>query len=468
MILAFPFARPNPPAVELCGGETIAPLSRSTDLEPDPLVVPRTVFLAISAVVCVCTKISIFTHGLTYLDDHEPEKGAFFYGILISIQLSLGLSGQDVLIPGAVRDDWWVAQICLSMLTLMFAILFALFPKRKLKDEENEERDGDGFFPSVGRILGSKYLILQLGAVGAISAALYSFNYYESEWIHARYHVETEREDLRSPNTAAKFFRPLVIIFFVLIFRTHFSSPRSTGPKPNTASRVGGITAILVAIFFVVLAFMSCDTGAVAGMETGEFVNPECSSQCGCNSERYRFAPVCALDTTTTYFSPCQAGCSEYENLNSFLLFNNCTCSAGHTVRGACALPTCQLVYALYQVFYTVILAISGASLLMQGMVFLRAVQRRDKPVAIGVLMASVGLLANVLGHLLYMLISHLTCAFSVEGVCRFHQPSVYSMALVSAAFCLCSAIVSIIAGKVAVANKAVQIQALNGGEDLS
>lgn len=42
----------------------------------------------------------------------------------------------------------------------------------------------------------------------------------------------------------------------------------------------------------------------------------------------------------------------------------------------------------------------------MQGMVFLRAVQRRDKPVAIGVLMASVGLLANVLGHLLYMLIS--------------------------------------------------------------
>lgn len=33
----------------------------------------------------------------------------------------------------------------------------------------------------------------------------------------------------------------------------------------------------------------------------------------------YGFSPVCGVDTQTTYFSPCNAGCGEYEDLNGFL-----------------------------------------------------------------------------------------------------------------------------------------------------
>lgn len=42
----------------------------------------------------------------------------------------------------------------------------------------------------------------------------------------------------------------------------------------------------------------------------------------------------------------------------------------------------------------------------MQGMVVLRSVRRRDKPLALGVSCAIIGLLAHLLGHLFYMLIS--------------------------------------------------------------
>lgn len=46
----------------------------------------------------------------------------------------------------------------------------------------------------------------------------------------------------------------------------------------------------------------------------------------------------------------------------------------------------------------------------MQGMVILRAVNRVDKPIAVGASFAAVALLAYVFGHLLYMLIS---CQYS-------------------------------------------------------
>lgn len=70
----------------------------------------------------------------------------WFPGILISIRLSLGLSGQVWLRPGAFRDDWWEAHLSLSMLTLMFAVLFTLFPK-KMPNSNIEKPDETGIAP---------------------------------------------------------------------------------------------------------------------------------------------------------------------------------------------------------------------------------------------------------------------------------------------------------------------------------
>ncbi|XP_045779468.1 solute carrier organic anion transporter family member 74D-like [Maniola jurtina] len=450
IVLAFPFAESGRPSVELCGGDVISGSSNLYELQPaeDTLVVPRTVFLVTTALLCALTKISVWAHGLTYLDDHEPESGPYFYGILISIRLSLGLSGQNWMRAVSVRDDWWEAQISLSMLTLMFCILFTLFPRRMEGYKEFEEKEYNCILKPIGRMLRNKAVLIQTVALSLLNTALFGYVNYDTATIQAKFHVETLRQDPRTTRTIMDIFRSLVIIFFVSIFRMRFSVRRSDGVKSNTASKVGGGVCVLVAAFFCVLAGLHCQTGDMAGFDSGLYQQPKCSAECGCVSERYGFAPLCILNTSTTYFSPCHAGCQQYEDLNGFQLFEECKCGPHRAVRGSCTLPECWLPYSLYLVFFTLVLAAAAASFLMQGMVILRAVRRRDKPIAIGVSFALIGLLSHVLGHFIYMVISYFTCAYEKDGICLLHKYSIWSVGAVSAGLALLSGVCSFVASR--------------------
>ncbi|XP_062525451.1 solute carrier organic anion transporter family member 2B1 isoform X2 [Bombyx mori] len=428
---------------ELCGGE---PAFRSINPR-DENVTPRTGILVLTALLCALTKVSIWAHGLTYLDDHDPTNGPYFYGILISIRLSLGLSGTNWFRPSSVRDDWWEGQLSASMLTMMFAILFTFFPTKMPQWQEEEVTVDTDFLPSLYRVINNRIVVIQSVALSLLTTAIFCYVEYDHAYVQARFHVEALRQDLRTSRFLSDFFRSLVVIFFIMIFRVRFSARRPDGVKANTAARVGGVVAVFVAIFFVVLASLGCDTGTLAGLDE-EYVQPECSQQCGCNSARYGFSPVCGLDTLTTYFSPCHAGCRAVEDLNGFSLYADCTCGAQRAALGACALSTCSVPFSIYQIFYTIILAVSGASFLMQGMVLVRAVRRVDKPIAIGFSFALVALLSFVVGRLLYMLISYLTCAYSSGGVCVLHRPTLWAMCATSSAMALGSAVVSLIASK--------------------
>lgn len=50
--------------------------------------------------------------------------------------MSLGLSGQNWLIASSRIEDWWKSQLSISMLVLMFAVLFTLFPKRTKNSDD--------------------------------------------------------------------------------------------------------------------------------------------------------------------------------------------------------------------------------------------------------------------------------------------------------------------------------------------
>ncbi|CAK1545387.1 unnamed protein product [Leptosia nina] len=457
VVLAFPFPDTGAPEVELCNGGAI---SEYTEVE-DPHRVVRGIILVITAVLCGFTKISVWAHGVTYLDDHEPQNGTYFYGILISIRLSLGLSGTNWLRPGSVREDWWEAHVSLSMLTLMFSILYTLFPRQMPTYKDVDPVERTCMFEPLGRVVRNKSLILQSLGISCLTAAVFGFNNYETSLLQTKFHVETIRQDPRTSRVIIDIFRSLVIIFFVSIFRMRFSGRRDDGVKANTASKVGAGVAIFAAVLFCVLAGLSCNTGGMEGLN-GEYQQPECSRQCGCNSQTYGFSPVCALETQTTYFSPCHAGCNEYEDLNGFLVLQNCTCGPQpqRAVRGGCSLlPSCALIYNIYLVFFTVMLAAGASSLLMQGMSILRCTRRSDKPLAIGVSFSIVGLVAHALGHLLYMLINDLTCAYKENGVCIFHADIVWVMPVCSVVLCLFSAIFSIAASRASVS----KVLALNG-----
>ncbi|XP_045454759.1 solute carrier organic anion transporter family member 2B1-like [Melitaea cinxia] len=458
IVLAFPFPTSGRPSVELCGGGPITEYSEQLNVQTaeDDLLVPRTVFLVLTAILCGLTKISVWAHGITYLDDHEPQSGPYFYGILISIRLSVGLSATNWLRSGSVRDDWYEAHVSLSMLTLMFSILFSLFPRRMEGYKEFEPIEYNCKFcilTPIGRMLKNKALMLQTFALSLINTAAFGYVNYDTASIQAKFQVETIRQDMRTSRTILEIFRSLVVIFFVSIFRMRFSGRRSDGVKSHTASKVGGLVCVLVAAFFAVLTGLSCRRGELAGLN-GEYQQPGCSSGCGCASETYGFSPVCILNTSTTYFSPCHAGCRQYEDLNGFLIFDNCDCGPHRAIRGSCTLPDCWLLYNIYIVFFTVALAASAAACLMQGMAILRSVPRRDKPIAVGVSFAIVGLLSNVIGHFVYMVISHFTCAYEQDGECLFHHFTVWTIGLASIILSVLSGTFSILASRYRVTPK--------------
>ncbi|XP_052757077.1 solute carrier organic anion transporter family member 6C1-like [Galleria mellonella] len=448
LVLAFPFAEENIVNVELCGGDIMPrDLGRTAS---DPMIVPRTIMLIFTAVLCSLTKLAIWSLGLTYLDDHEPQNGPYFYGILISIRLSLGLSGENWLVASSVRNDWWVTHISLSMLTLMFAILFLLFPKRMPGYEAPKNDMDDGFFVSLREIFHNKAIVMHIISFALLNLALFEFVRYDASYIQARFHVETLRQDPRTSRLIGSLFRPLVVIFFIMIFRVRFSVRRQDGVKANTAARVGGIVAFFAAIFFVVLSLLSCGVEDLAGIENNEYTQPSCSQQCNCNSEVYGYTPLC-VDGTNTFFSPCHAGCSAAGEIGGLITYHNCSCSnsaSDNAVMGSCSLISCQAMFSVYQVIFTVTLAVTGASALMQGMVPLRTTKRSARPLAVGASLAAVALPAHLFGRLLYMLIGHVTCAYSNEGACLFHNTSMQWMPATSAMLALLSGAVSLIASK--------------------
>ncbi|KPJ15505.1 hypothetical protein RR48_09434 [Papilio machaon] len=287
IVLAFPYEESQPLAVELCGGGTISAYTSTTG--EDAYISARTTFLVLTAILCALTKISVWAHGLTYLDDHEPQNGPYFY---------------------------------------------AGYGRARLK-----QTGGTHISPS---------------------ACLLSCS-YDTEFVQARYHIESLRNDPRTSRAINDIFRSLVIIFFVTVFRFRFSSRRSDGVKATTASRVGGVVAVFVSAFLCVVAAMSCgiEGGDIAGIKD-VYTQPECSAHCGCNTANYGFSPVCAVDTHTTYFSPCDAGCEQYEDLNGFVLFENCTCGLERAIRGSCSVASCQSTYSFYLLFFALTLAAAG------------------------------------------------------------------------------------------------------------
>ncbi|KAI8437300.1 hypothetical protein MSG28_011670 [Choristoneura fumiferana] len=256
LVLAFPFED-----VDLCGGEEIAALSyRSSQMDPN--VIPRVAVLVLTAAFCAIGRLSVWAHGLTYLDDHEPENGAYFYGMLISIRLSLGLNSVSWLEPFAMRRIWWIVQLIICSLALFFAFLFTLFPRRMEKYQLVEDEIANkGLVQTLSRVLKNKTFLVQSAALSCLYTAVFSFIRFDSDFVQAQFHVETVREDPRASRAITDRFRTFVVILFIMLFRTYFSVRRTVGVKATTAARVGGLFAIVVAVPFVVLASIHCELG---------------------------------------------------------------------------------------------------------------------------------------------------------------------------------------------------------------
>ncbi|KAL4705204.1 hypothetical protein ACJJTC_000202 [Scirpophaga incertulas] len=352
LVLALPFDEDNPTTVELCSNEPVLELSRYSH-EANTSVVPalRTSMLVLTLALCSLAKVSVWAHGYTLLHDAQPHNAPHFYGILVSIQLSLGLSGKTMLEGSANDGGWWVPHLCISLLLLLQAVLLLAFPESI--EKKPEKSIDDGFLESVKRVVSNKAVLLHIGAVGLMEGALFRFFQYDKEFVQARYYIDTHRPDLRSSRLVGTIFRPVTVVFFIMSWTTTLIKHHNI---PNTVD---------------------------------------------CDSLTYGFTPVCGLSSTTTYYSPCDAGCHTYIDANGFI------------------------------------------SLVAQGVSASKVVRSSDGSVTFGAMRALAALAGQLLAHLLYYAVSYATCARFDRGSCQFHQPSIYALAAISAGLTALAAVVS-------------------------
>ncbi|XP_034101180.1 solute carrier organic anion transporter family member 4A1 [Drosophila albomicans] len=94
------------------------------------------------------------------------------------------------------------------------------------------------------------------------------------------------------------------------------------------------LLATVVATFFTSCFLVSCPNAAFAGVTTSYVptlqANPlpisleaPCNANCGCSRSNYD--PICGADGVM-YYSPCFAGCSEEQQLDTQKIYRNCSC----------------------------------------------------------------------------------------------------------------------------------------------
>lgn len=69
--------------------------------------------------------------------------------------------------------------------------------------------------------------------------------------------------------------------------------------------------------------FLSCDNNYITEFSGTLNLTAQCNANCSCTGVAY--SPVCYEPTSTTFFSPCHAGCNKWDDKAKF--YDNCACA---------------------------------------------------------------------------------------------------------------------------------------------
>jgi len=131
------------------------------------------------------------------------------------------------------------------------------------------------------------------------------------------------------------------------------------------------------------------------------------------------FMPVCPENSAVTYFSPCYAGCTKETTINSFQLFEGCSCSGDQSLNstgqmrataGACSSDSCQTAIIIFQIMSISVAFLMGVGVIGKTLITLRAVLPQDKSLALAFELMIVGLFAYVPVHLSYDIVTRKCC----------------------------------------------------------
>ncbi|ALC40040.1 Oatp33Eb [Drosophila busckii] len=386
--------------------------------------------------------LAYYTLGLSYIDDNSLSQDS---PAVIGVILAARAMGQQVgaflvLGVGLTNVGWWLGWVVLAPLIFVVAVLLGLFPKRLPKTvihqaaqriiEQSSMRmfgsqfstylDDTDFWPSLKRLFNNRLLMFNILSVMFLMSGVLNYAVQEESYLQSRFFLPFSEQDGLTQEWRAAFvsyfLRPPVMAVGMLIAGLVISKAQLSA-RTITSINIG-LGLHLVGIF-VTYIFLNCDVGAIAGIAGGKLTQPYCASQCLCTPTA--FLPVCPENSSITYFSPCYAGCTQKSSINSFEIYEGCSCMGNQSIdhsggvratAGACSAGRCEKTILIFQVLSVSAAFILGVSLIGKTLITIRAVLPQDKTLALAFELMIVYLFAYVPAHLSYDLVTRTTCVY--------------------------------------------------------
>jgi hypothetical protein len=155
--------------------------------------------------------------------------------------------------------------------------------------------------------------------------------------------------------------------------------------------------------FFVLLAFtqMRCHQGTKLDFEGGSLsyklnLTNDCNAACNC--QKSNFDPACYVEEDKIFYSPCHAGCLNYDKETGII--GNCSClpDAGILLqRGTCTdKPNCRTIFMLFIIIRVIISFLDSFGRIGNILITFRCVEPQLKALAIGIQVFSISLFATL------------------------------------------------------------------------
>lgn len=233
---------------------------------------------------------------------------------------------------------WWLGWIILGSLMFLFAFLIGLFPKNMKKSDHRTRQNDDeevekefiekpivaptknkpqmkDFPAALMRLLTNKLLMYNLVAGIFYLLAAHGYMTYMSRYIEVQFNrVSSEATIVTGPLTIIGMVAGFLISGYMI---SHYR------PRPRVLFFWNLIVGVICMLGQFSYSQLTCDAPESLVVNEAWTALPTCSSHCHCDSVSY--TPVCHTLTQKTYFSPCHAGCTSYNETSKTYL--NCSCA---------------------------------------------------------------------------------------------------------------------------------------------
>ncbi|XP_025419065.1 solute carrier organic anion transporter family member 5A1-like isoform X2 [Sipha flava] len=374
-----------------------------------------------------------WTCGAAYLDDNVRNNvmpmllaivhcirmlGPLFGYMLAAYTLTKFI--EPSLTPTITNEDprwvgaWWMGWTPIGISCLAFSTTMLLFPRtlpraaarKKEKSEKITKPISTDFVTSIKRILTNRILLFGSASNSFFVLGLIGY------WTFMPKYMETQfRQTAAKSNFASGAIGILSSGLGVITSGMIISKFK---PPPRSLALWNFVSQSLEVIGHLLYISLGCTMDNLHGQWNSDRtwnLTMDCNADCNCG-QSMRYNPICSFDRSTTFYSPCYAGCAQESTVTGGVkTYSNCTCigGLGTANEGTCPID-CTRDFIIFLVVMGMMRFLSSSGRAGSTIIHFRCVRPEDKSLSLGFAEVVLALVAFLPGPVMYGTIVDTTC----------------------------------------------------------